>query len=1265
MRRPVTEIAKEIKALEMQGTPLTFRKKHELLYNQDVLNGKMSVEEAYGKMLGTRSQTTFLEPKRTDYLPDLQIQDEAAPASTEEKGSILKMMNGGSLPKMQDAGSLMTGQEMQPDPTRPSAEEYRRNIQQNYSSFLQKNSNTPYIPGVTEGGMNCINGVCSLVKGTGAKQFTRDTYTGNATFNDNLEKEGYYTVDPTKEAFEIGDVVQYSRRKGRAERFGGKTTPLTENELYPQHAKLITDKFVDEDGETQYVIVHNSGKENMFKKTISETDLLSHTKGYGSGLTRFDGLLVQRYGPEVVAQRRKENEERQKVLQGQNEFAKEYNAPVTGISFSKKMQTPEGEEYDKRVNKDLAKVYTENYSKLANMSNMPKSTFDKMLALQAGIQHMESGKGGLRAAAKSVVTTVAPSLLDEARRISSDSDAKTWVDVYWKDNAENVREKFETKENFISHLNKDNKLSPYAREWAYYNSPPSKGAFQQKELSERGRFLSLNPKLESYNDQAIASITLMMDNYHRAKKKYPDATEEELLDLSVLMHNAPSKAMTPEFYRYFVKNKDVDYVNEVKKYVPNIKIDQQETREVSKDEKQKIADFINSLSDAGPQMRYGGSLPDLPKYQTGTPTAADSARVYKSYLDFKNAVESSPYEYRQMSEGEKGRRSRIDAIVNTALPVQEIDPRIKPKSITPLISDRKEFLAGHPDFKQNKNIANTIKGKIAKYSPSGFQDAVMLHDYSNLASSMGTSDLSEGDFPTPDEINNMGIRPAPTPTTPITKTLNSIEEISGKIVNEATGESWTKEEWEALKGKGSFGKARQKARMQYGGFLPKYQNGTNSFPQVTDKYGNKGTRVKLVGDIDQDTGKAYAAYAPLNSLPEATVTAKLDRTNPTAVRNWSRTNDPVAYATREATENVANNYMLPVAEALPGSGDVYDLMHLGKAIKDRDYGTLGLAAGAAALPFVTYGTLKGGKKLLQEAIYRGVEPLDYRLKDKVRDFVPNLIKNSRRTADERALELGYNMHDGISMNGRINKSRPMTKTEIVSDIKNKGWNPNITDQEIFEKINISHRRGADLLDAFNMGLRRKQNWDTFTEIGDNTFRINNQSINIPNASARETEVPFFSRMDTFLNRHNKYLENLDEYKRFREEFKDSSEEMLREYGISKPTFDLQTSFGHFEPGKNRFHIHGNKGAGDLIRGSYTVDVNPSTGGGPIKFTSIDNWDLNPLEGTKFKDLEFLRLVGGKPYTIKNTYEVDPQTFNVLRSYKKGGYLKKYMNMGRS
>lgn len=79
-----------------------------------------------------------------------------------------------------------------------------------------------------------------------------------------------------------------------------------------------------------------------------------------------------------------------------------------------------------------------------------------------------------------------------------------------------------------------------------------------------------------------------------------------------------------------------------------------------------------------------------------------------------------------------------------------------------------------------------------------------------------SGDLPESDFVTPRQFET---RPAPKKENPIQKTTaKNIEEISGKVVNTQTGESWTKEEWNKLKGKGSFGEARQKAiKYQTGG----------------------------------------------------------------------------------------------------------------------------------------------------------------------------------------------------------------------------------------------------------------------------------------------------------------------------------------------------------------------------------------------------------------------------------------------------------------
>lgn len=138
----------------------------------------------------------------------------------------------------------------------------------------------------------------------------------------------------------------------------------------------------------------------------------------------------------------------------------------------------------------------------------------------------------------------------------------------------------------------------------------------------------------------------------------------------------------------------------------------------------------------------------------------------------------------------------------------------------------------------------------------------------------------------------------------------------------------------------------ESVQMKYGGALPdlpKYQDGTSVFPKTTDKYGNTGTRVKLVGDIDQDTGKAYAAYAPEYSLPEVTVTgSKNDITNSAALQRWSKENDPIAYAARKGMSEAAD-YVAPA---------------LGLALAPAGAPLLGTGVrGLAAAGEATYGAL--------------------------------------------------------------------------------------------------------------------------------------------------------------------------------------------------------------------------------------------------------------------------------------------------------------------
>jgi hypothetical protein len=185
-------------------------------------------------------------------------------------------------------------------------------------------------------------------------------------------------------------------------------------------------------------------------------------------------------------------------------------------------------------------------------------------------------------------------------------------------------------------------------------------------------------------------------------------------------------------------------------------------------------------------------------------------------------------------------------------------------------------------------------------------------------------------------------------------------------------------------------------KFQTGGSLPKYQ---------------VGTKTKIIADTDSETGETYTAFAPLHSLPEVTVTDRLDRTNPVAVRNWSRTNDPIAYNARKASSDFANNYLYPIAEVAPGTGDVSDVMHLGKAIQDRDLTTLGVAATAAALPYVTYGAIKGAQKTARFA-----KDTDKLIGNKIQEKYTGVSYFSTKDLVERANK-NINRSYGINRSG--------------------------------------------------------------------------------------------------------------------------------------------------------------------------------------------------------------------------------------------------------
>ena len=66
----------------------------------------------------------------------------------------------------------------------------------------------------------------------------------------------------------------------------------------------------------------------------------------------------------------------------------------------------------------------------------------------------------------------------------------------------------------------------------------------------------------------MASLMLSIDNFHKLKSKYPDKSEDDLIKLSVLMHNSPNKAYHSKTFVdfYLREGQKINYFDDVKMY---------------------------------------------------------------------------------------------------------------------------------------------------------------------------------------------------------------------------------------------------------------------------------------------------------------------------------------------------------------------------------------------------------------------------------------------------------------------------------------------------------------------------------------------------------------------------------------------------------------------------------------------------------------------------------------------------------------------------
>jgi hypothetical protein len=241
---------------------------------------------------------------------------------------------------------------------------------------------------------------------------------------------------------------------------------------------------------------------------------------------------------------------------------------------------------------------------------------------------------------------------------------------------------------------------------------------------------------------------------------------------------------------------------------------------------------------------------------------------------------------------------------------------------------------------------------------------------------------------------------------------------------------------------------------------------------------------------------------------------------------------------------------------------------------------------------------KAAGQALREAVYRGVEPFDYNIAQKAKDFIPNLIGNT------------------------LDPDRQLK---------------NITEK--YKLTDLHHRRaerfGKNMLDSWAIGLGLPQKYNTLEKVGENSYRIANFKTDPERFKNLWREVNRFRR-------NSPYQELITENARNPE--------------FSHSIYDVDT--GHGLMGQFRWDVKKLPDGNIHFQSNDKFDLHPFGIRGRV-FTNPENWvdqwrhkDFNRY----LQNFEALGAVGGKPYDIQNNFIIDPKTWNIIKQWKNGGQL---------
>ena len=359
--------------------------------------------------------------------------------------------------------------------------------------------------------------------------------------------------------------------------------------------------------------------------------------------------------------------------------------------------------------------------------------------------------------------------------------------------------------------------------------------------------------------------------------------------------------------------------------------------------------------------------------------------------------------------------------------------------------------------------------------------------------------------------------------------------------------------------------------------------------------------------------------------------------------------NPAFYA--NAIGNTARNIVTPQTYTDIPKAIVSGITNLAGEQPPQSYNEAGKRTlgrlGDAAVAIPTLGELKPlAGNLLREQIYKGIEPVGYGATEKLRQFPSNWFNNTMYgDENKRAINLGVHLSEDNASNDELLKI------------------------------------GQNRLDAFRVGLKLPQKYDTFGLNADGSYNIKRMSPSKENLASVYTD-----KMASDINKMGVYsgdnpLVSLTEnYKKATSPKidvgggKEYSLYDLERYVIKKAPKPWEQQ-RIVEPSKNSDFTHSiYESDPQGIMGQFRWDVNREPYG-DIHFQSNDRWDLNPFEKRgaslladksdilhkhyfkPLQNLEALKLVGGEPFDIKNNFIVDPKTYEIKKTFENGGKIK--------